>query len=72
MGHIRPEDNRSPGGSEPLAPDPEVTNEATAWFIRESAAGFSQADRRRLDEWRAQSPAHACASQRVQALWHAP
>lgn len=69
---MRPEDNRSPGRSGPLPPDPEVMKEATAWFIRESAAGFSQADQRRLDEWCAQSPAHAHAYQRVQALWHAP
>ncbi len=72
MGHMRPEDNRSPGEAGPLPPDPTVMKEATAWFIREAAAGFSQADRRRLDEWCAQSPAHARAYQRVRALWHAP
>ena len=72
MGHMRPEDNRSPFGAGPLPPDPEVMKEATVWFIREAAAGFSQADRRRLDEWCAQSPAHARAYQRVRALWHAP
>ena len=72
MGHMRPEDNRSPGRSGLPPPDPDVMKEATAWFMREAAAGFSQADRRRLDEWRAQSPAHARAYQRVQALWHAP
>lgn len=72
MGHMRPEDNRSPFGAGPLPPDPEVMKEATAWFMREAAAGFSPADRRRLDEWCAQSPAHARAYQRVRALWHAP
>ncbi|MBK8380040.1 MAG: DUF4880 domain-containing protein [Nitrospira sp.] len=69
---MRPEDNRSPGPSVPQLPDSQLMKEATAWFMRQAADDFSGAERRRLDAWRAQSPAHARAYHQVQALWNAP
>ena len=69
---MRPEDNRSPGPSVPQLPDSQLMKEATAWFMRQAADDFSGAERRRLDAWCAQSPAHARAYHQVQGLWNAP
>ncbi len=49
-----------------------LIEEATAWFVRQAAEDFSEAERRRLDAWRAQSPAHARAYLQVQTFWSAP
>lgn len=69
---MRPDDNRSPGPSELPPPDPQLMKEATAWFMRQAADDFSEAERRRLEAWRAHSPAHARAYHQVQALWNRP
>ncbi|MBV6470595.1 MAG: hypothetical protein NBKEAIPA_02511 [Nitrospirae bacterium] len=49
-----------------------MREEATAWFVRQAAGNFSEAERRRLEGWCAQSPAHARAFRQVRALWDAP
>lgn len=46
--------------------------DATAWFMRQAADDFSCIEQRRLDAWRAQSPAHERAYRQVQVLWNAP
>lgn len=69
---MRPEDNRASGPSAPQRSDAQLMKEATTWFMRQEADDFSGTDRRGLDAWRAQSPAHARAYRQVQALWDAP
>lgn len=60
-----------------LAPDDRsqertLVREATEWFTRQAARDYSPEERARFDAWRRQSPAHARAFERVQALWASP
>ncbi len=68
---MQSEDNRPPTSRNHI-PDSQLMEEATAWFVREEADGFSAVDRCRLEAWCAQSPFHQRAYERVRALWNAP
>ena len=69
---MRLEDNRSQLPSANHNPERHLIKEATAWFVRQAADDFSLVERRQLEAWCAQSPAHARAYRNVSVLWHAP
>jgi transmembrane sensor len=69
---MRSHDHSAPASPPAPVSEARLIEEATAWFVRQAAEDFSDAERRRLDAWRATSPAHARAYHQVQALWSAP
>ncbi len=69
---MRLEDNRSQLPSGKHIPERQLIKEATAWFMRQAADDFSTVERRQLETWCAQSPAHARAYHHVHELWNAP
>ena len=48
-----------------------LIEEATAWFVRISVDGASEAERRAFEDWLRQDPAHPSAYAEAEALWSA-
>ena len=51
------------------AQDPELIEEATAWFVRINAGTASEPERRAFEDWLHRDPAHPSAYAEAEALW---
>ena len=50
--------------------DPELIEEAMAWFVRINAGTASDAERRAFEDWLHRDPTHPSAYAEAEALWH--